>query len=533
MTEVIDWDALAARVLANFTATGQWYLDDAPPSPTPEVDWNALAAQVLATFQATGQWYVTPPVSLPPALPDFVFAANDLTHGTEPWVSDGTEGGTRLLVDLNPGGEGSGFYFSANSLRYGVPAFVPTASGALLFAANDGTHGSEPWVTDGSAEGTRLLADLVPGAASSFPGLFVPLGTGTVLFQTNDASIGQRFWLTDGTAAGTREAPQFETGNAAIGAGDFTDLGGGAVLFITVADLRLARLDSPGSDLVHRFSDSPFNASLGFLASLGDGRALFRADDGVHGIEPWITDGTAAGTHLLGDLAPGSDGSFAAGFVALGDGRAFFSAFDAAHGRELWITDGTEAGTRLLDDIHPGQPGNSFPALVPIGGGRVVFSADDGVHGEEPWVTDGSVAGTMLLRDIAEGPVQAGGPGVPSLGNSFPGGFTPLGEGRALFSAFEPTHGQELWVTDGTPGGTSLVLDLLPGTGSGSPRDLSAVGNGWVAFTANDGVAGAEPWISDGSASGTFRLADIIPGAVGSDALGFAPLPTVAHLLIG
>ena len=29
-----------------------------PPPPPEEVDWNALAAQVLANFAATGQWFV-------------------------------------------------------------------------------------------------------------------------------------------------------------------------------------------------------------------------------------------------------------------------------------------------------------------------------------------------------------------------------------------------------------------------------------------------------------------------------------------
>ena len=51
---VVDWDALAARVLANFAATGQWFV---PEEPVP-VDWDAVAAQVLANFAATGTWYL-------------------------------------------------------------------------------------------------------------------------------------------------------------------------------------------------------------------------------------------------------------------------------------------------------------------------------------------------------------------------------------------------------------------------------------------------------------------------------------------
>ena len=51
--------------------------------------------------------------------------------------------------------------------------------------------------------------------------------------------------------------------------------------------------------------------------------ALF---DGVHGSEPWISDGTAAGTFMLGDLNPGPDDSLliAESVVVNADG-IFFS----------------------------------------------------------------------------------------------------------------------------------------------------------------------------------------------------------------
>ena len=45
MANAVDWDALAADVLANFEATGQWFVTGAPPPP-PNVDWDALAAHV-------------------------------------------------------------------------------------------------------------------------------------------------------------------------------------------------------------------------------------------------------------------------------------------------------------------------------------------------------------------------------------------------------------------------------------------------------------------------------------------------------
>lgn len=57
-----DWNALAAQAMANFAATGRWFVspaggEDGPPPPA-AVDWDALAAEVWANFAATGQWYV-------------------------------------------------------------------------------------------------------------------------------------------------------------------------------------------------------------------------------------------------------------------------------------------------------------------------------------------------------------------------------------------------------------------------------------------------------------------------------------------
>ena len=58
-----------------------------------------------------------------------------------------------------------------------------------------------------------------------------------------------------------------------------------------------------------------------------------------------------------------------------------------------------------------------------------------------------------LLKDINLGPVG-------SRANKFE--FTPFGEDRerVVFSAFTEDKGIELWVTDGTEGGTQLLKDI-------------------------------------------------------------------------
>ena len=63
----------------------------------------------------------------------------------------------RLVKEINPGTEGSD------------PAAFVTLDGAAYFRANDGSHGFELWRTDGSEAGTELVIDLNPGLPNGFP----------------------------------------------------------------------------------------------------------------------------------------------------------------------------------------------------------------------------------------------------------------------------------------------------------------------------------------------------------------------------
>ena len=70
-------------------------------------------------------------------------------------------------------------------------------------------------------------------------------------------------------------------------------------------------------------------------------------------------------------------------------------------------------------------PFRGFAAMT----AKIVFQATDGTNGLELWITDGTAVGTSLLKDI-----NAGG------ASSSPGFITSLGSGRALFSASDGTN---------------------------------------------------------------------------------------------
>jgi uncharacterized repeat protein (TIGR01451 family) len=383
------------------------------------------------------------------------FVADDGAHGRELWVTDGTAQGSRLVVDLTPGLNGSNPY---NLLALG---------NKVLFTINNSSTGDgEPWVSDGTAAGTLQIADIEPGPPASEPAFLGRIGS-IALFSAGTSALGRELWRTDGTPAGTS----------------------------LVADLH------PGAgsslpDTIPPFPRSPY-------AVVNGSRLFFAADDGTHGVELWVSDGTAAGTGLVLDIHPSGD-SRPHYFVPFGTG-VVFSAEDGTHGFEPWASDGTPGGTGLLADIRPGST-NSGTSDLTLGGGRIYFRADDGVHGKELWSTDGTPPGTALVADIHPGAVNGFSTLLP------PTGFVGS---NLLFFADDGAHGVELWKTDGSGGGTALLADLNPGTGSAyffnGPSDAQnsvVVGGLWY-FTAYTAGSDFEIWTSDGTAAGTRKLKEI------------------------
>ncbi len=382
------------------------------------------------------------------------FFANDGVNGTELWKSDGTNAGTVMVKDINPGSQS------------GYPTRLHVMNGALYFIAEDGTNGRELWKSDGTPGGTNMLRDILPGqyGESSFTKADFAELDGLLYFESRTATNGlPQLWRTDGTELGT----------------------------VMVKD------SMPG----HMDHLTAYNGNLIFSVA---------AQSANGGNELYISDGTAEGTHRLKDINTGNLGSNPADFT-LFNNNLFFIAISKDNGAELWSTDGTEAGTAMVKDIRPGTSDgvkiNSKPMTVY--NNHLYFGASDGNSGAEVWKTDGTEAGTVMLKDINTG-----------VYGSTQWGFTELMEykGDLYFAANTNQGGTneiELWKTDGTENGTTLVKNICPNH-SGSPS-LFHVHNDILFFSADDCSTGQELWKydgTDGSLSIGNELASRSPAAI-------------------
>ncbi|MEQ1745708.1 MAG: ELWxxDGT repeat protein, partial [Saprospiraceae bacterium] len=156
-----------------------------------------------------------------------------------------------------------------------------------------------------------------------------------------------------------------------------------------------------------------------------------------------------------------------------------------------------------MANINPTATTGSSPSNMTKLGSIILFSANDGTNGSELWKSDGTAAGTSMVKDIN-----------PS-GNSSPNNFVVMG-GFVYFTANDGTIGGALWRSNGTLAGTTLVKDINPATSSSSfISQLTAIGTK-LYFRGDDGTNGEEPWISDGTTGGTSMLKNIAPTSASS-----------------
>lgn len=370
---------------------------------------------------------------LTPAGEQLFFTVGEAVHGNELWVSNGTTAGTRLVADLTPGAAGS-------NLDH-LTAFGSTLGFIRAVYPTDSTPGhAEVWRSDGTTAGTVRLLDLGPGTSVDWR---AARAGNALVFFVHDAAGNTSVWRTDGTRAGT---VQLRALTSPEGDAPLDVNGSGPLAFFTTSNGQGAtdvwKTDGTRSGTMRLYTFAADGRYPRMLTSLGtylyfgltnpvDQRlALFRLRlDGEGGKEHVATLPNPYAD--LGEAFP-----YLGNFSATAD-RLYFELAIGSSGpgprdTQLWVTDGTKSGTKLLHRPLSLSDEYSSP-IVAVDSGLVFFAAYDTTTGIEPWVTNGTVAGTHLLKDIAPG------------GDSYPRDYTRVGS-RVYFSAYDETLASQLWM---------------------------------------------------------------------------------------
>ncbi|MEN0055121.1 MAG: ELWxxDGT repeat protein [Mucilaginibacter sp.] len=304
------------------------------------------------------------------------FAGGDATQGYGLWKTDGTVAGTVLVKKTGPG-----------SVPYPIANLV-VYKNKIYFAANDGINGQELWVSDGTATGTVLFKDINPahvGNTGSQPGQFTVCNN-MLFFTASLTGNYNSLWKTDGTVAGTIPLTQ----DNYFGVGQLTAVGN--ILYFqssglwksdgSVAGTKQINVDDNSTvDLLHNVNNqlvfitntsyrqsirlytlNPPNDNLVLLKTY---TAVTYGSNDIDNITPvgnnfyysirtvdannkaldalWVSDGTAAGTHIVKsyDWTSYMSGSYIQNFFAFNN-KLYFVLTSA---KALYTSDGSDAGT--------------------------------------------------------------------------------------------------------------------------------------------------------------------------------------------
>ena len=432
---------------------------------------------------------------------------------------------TYLLADIHPG-----------SLPTEYMGFKRITENLLFFAARDSEHGYEPWVTDGTAEGTRLLLDIWPGSINSmnpnspdgpYPHDLLVYKDELYFFAEEPDGFG--LWKTGGTP---------ETTVRVLDADGISwlRLVENQILFLNNEGL-VATNGTPGNITLIGTTQKPGKVSITAPVAF-QGKLYYFTREEVYSNDQTLVELWSCG--LSGcDAAPIKSWENVPGVTNWNrmkfapyktDNLFFFVGYSPAAGFEIWQSNGTTAGTEMVGEVIPGE-GQIYTTIYAATANQFFFIGGTSLSDETAfhlYATSGKAVGGIqqLNSQVGNGTLEVRDTYVYFIDRQFPEGTsywartngTP--EGTVRFDPGEPyrpgafveelnqaafftarpmdVSNMELYIMPGQPSEMHLFADIRPGTSGSSPRYITRV-NGKLVFTADDGIHGRELWAAEWS----------------------------------
>jgi ELWxxDGT repeat protein len=290
----------------------------------------------------------------------YYFTAGDGIHGDELWKTDGTAAGTKLVKEINP-----------NISTAATISSLTVLGDKLLFGANNGTDGPQLWVSDGTAAGTMALAGTVaPTLGFDRPLSIVNGEAYYTLQQGADFSL----WKTNGTSAGTVNVSALP-GNGANG---FTNpflignrlylvartLGNGSLPFHALYSFNIS---NNSVTTVIPFSEQK---TISNLTDANGVAYYYTGSIGHPGLDLEHYDPVGGRVHVVQTVSNVASSTNHPEIAYL-NGSVYFTADDAGNKSRLWVTDGAAAGSHVVD------PTSTRPINLTVAGGRLYYFAQD------------------------------------------------------------------------------------------------------------------------------------------------------------
>lgn len=435
------------------------------------------------------------------------FLANDGTNGMELWRTDGTEVGTIMIDNINQSAQESDIknitvlsneiLFNAQKLdgtyelfttdgntiqpflsKYGISSLSKpyilgeSQSGDLFFTAFSPSYGYELFKL--SSNVISLVKDILTEPTEEYLSYdreaFVATTEDKAYFLRDDNEHGVELWSTDGTEANTKRLSDLDPYPVYIPTSSSFSYKGSTIPGLNkyinhenkVFFSHLDEIFKVENDSLMVFWTSTNGTSISKLSSVGNGLQWIVRDS------LYSYNGSSISSHYID--ANNYSNPLSLDIVDIGNMSLFFYP-SSLYGKELYSFNHQNSTAALVKNLTSGTSNSQAKEFVKSGN-MAFFTLNNFLY-----VSDGTSSGTFKIETNA---------GVPYSVYK----LRSLDNGLITFTADDGTHGQEVWVSDGTLAGTKMIEDLNEGSGksiynqSALNLNIFSVSNGKTWFSA-------------------------------------------------